>query len=270
MSEEASSQVVTLFAMWIEERIGLHYAAPDRTIFATKLQVKAEEEGFESLLDYYYALRYDDPRSHRLQALVDALIVGETYFFREQPALDRIVEQVAERASGGRRTRIWSAACATGEEPLSVVVLLARASLLDHVDIVASDVSERQLARARRGEHTRRALRACPDGMPPWLQACAGRAVVEAGLRARVRWLRVNLIEAEAVAALGRFDIILCRNVLIYFEEATVRRVVANLSAALAPDGILLIGASESLLRLGTLLTCTERGGAFLYHREKP
>jgi chemotaxis protein methyltransferase CheR len=230
----------------------------------------AEEAGFESLLDFYYALRYDDPDRVRIKALTDALVVGETYFFRELPGLERVVEHAAARVARGLRCRIWSAACATGEEPLSLAVLLARAGLIDQVEIVASDLSPRHLDRARRGQHTGRALRACPDGMPPWLRVQGGVAVVDEGLRERVDWRQVNLVEPEAVAALGVFDAILCRNVMIYFEDDTVRRVAAALGAALAPDGILVIGASESLLRLGTRMVCFERAGTFLYRQGAP
>ena len=154
MNDTARDQVLTLLGLLIQERTGLHHPTRDRDLFAFKVAGHADEHGFESLLDYYYALRYDDPDSVRTNALIDALVVGETYFFREPAGLERIVEHVAER---DRPCRVWSAACATGEEPLSLAILLARRGILDRVEIVATDLSQRQLARARNGEHTRRA-----------------------------------------------------------------------------------------------------------------
>lgn len=264
---EVGAQVGTLLAMLVEDRVGLHFSDRDRDLLLHKVEDHAGDEGFESLLDFYYSLRYDDPDGSRFTALVDALVVGETFFFREAAGLERVVEHVAALVRVGRRPRIWSAACATGEEPLSLAILLAEAALVDAVDLVATDVSARHLERARRGEHGRRALRAAPEGRPPWLWPDGDRARVDAGLRARIDWRQVNLLDREAIAGLGTFDAILCRNVLIYFEERTVQRVAATLAGALAPDGILLVGASESLLRFGTVLECVERRGTFLYRR---
>ena len=90
---------------------------------------------------------------------------------------------------------------------------------------------------------------------------------IDPQLLASVEWQRLNLMDAAAVKELGRFDIVLARNVLIYFADKTVRRVVTSLTDALVPGGLLLVGASESLLRYGTQLSCEEHGGAFFYRR---
>ena len=94
------------------------------------------------------------------------------------------------------------------------------------------------------------------------------RARVRPELMAAVTWKRVNLVDPAQVAALGRFDVILCRNVMIYFSDDTARRVVDSLTQALEPGGHLLVGTSESLLRFGTQLQCEEKSGAFFYTRE--
>jgi chemotaxis protein methyltransferase CheR len=259
---------VTLLARLVETRSGLHYLEHNRELLTGKLQDHADRAGFVTLLDFYRSIEYADPRGIRLDALIDDLVVCETFFFRERTGLDRIVDLVAARWARGVRTRIWSAACATGEEIVSLAVLLARARLLERADLVASDLSERQVTRARRGVYSHRALRLVPEGMPPWIRANdAGAAMVDPQLLARVDWRRVNLVDASAVAALGRFDAILCRNVLIYFEDTTLVRVVGWLTEALGPDGILLIGAAESLLRYATVLRCVEARGTFLYQR---
>lgn len=268
MSEGVPPQVLTLLARFVEERTGLHHAERDRELFAQKLDDHANERGFESVLELYYDLRYEDPDGSHLDALVDALVVGETYFFREQRGLEAWLEPVVQKAKRGERQRIWSAACATGEETISIAVLLARAGVLASVDIVATDISLRALDRARRGDYGRRALRAIPGGAEPWIRVAADRAVVDPGLLGKIDWRRVNLVDPSAVAALGPFDAIACRNVLIYFDDAVVRKVVASLGSALRPGGELLIGASESLLRFGSLFTCVERSGAFLYRLE--
>lgn len=265
MTDAVPVQVLALLARFVEERTGLHHAESDRTIFAQKLQDHAADRGFDSVLELYYDLRYGDPDGSGMSALIDALVVGETYFFREQRGLEVWLEPLIERVRAGERVRVWSAACATGEEPVSIAVLLARAGVLDSVEIVATDISARSLDRARRGQYGRRAHRAIPEGAPPWITVENEHASVDESIRDRIQWRRVNLSEPEEVAALGTFDGVACRNVLIYFDDATVRRVVSSLGNALRSGGELLIGASESLLRFGSLFTCIERGGVFLY-----
>jgi chemotaxis protein methyltransferase CheR len=261
--------VFALFAALIEEKAGIHFKPADADILAGKLAPRAAEAGFESMLDYYYYLRYDPLGEAELDLLIDAVVVGETYFFREAAPLEALVrEAIAPIAHGGRRARVWSAACASGEEPLTLAMLLALEGLLDRTDILASDLSVRALERARRGEYGGRSLRS----LPPWvmgrfLHRAGDRVRVEASLARTIRWLRVNLLDDEAVGRLGTFDAILCRNVLIYFRDDTIRRIVCNLERALAPGGFLLVGVSESLLRFGTTLACEERGGAFFYRK---
>ncbi len=267
ISRAADAPLMLLLAQLVESRCGLHYAERDLDLFAERTTTRAHDAGFEQLLDYYYLLRYDDPARIELDQLIEALVVGETYFFRERTPLKAIVETIAPVARA-RGARVWSAACATGEEPVTLAILLEQAGLRDSVEIVASDLSERALDRARRGEYTLRAHRALPaEGMPPWIRVRDNRPIVEERIRTSIDWRRVNLTDAASVLALGTFDAILCRNVLIYFSDETVRTVATNLARALAPDGRLLVGASESLLRFGTTFECEERGGAFLYKR---
>lgn len=264
-----SPQVFAILNPLIEERAGLHYGPSDLDLVRDKISNRAEAAGFDSLLDYYYFLRYDPGGSAELDALVEALVVHETYFFREADQLRVLVQRLlAARLAGDATVRIWCAACATGEEPLTLAMMLADLGLLRRVRILASDISERALGRARTGEFSPRAVRALPEGVEGrWLERQGKAIVVKPELQAAIEWRRVNLLERASVGALGRFDAVLARNVLIYFGDETVRRVVGSLSEALVPGGLLLVGASESLLRYGTSLSCEEHGGAFFYRR---
>lgn len=266
-----SPQVFAIFTALIAEKIGIHYDAGDRELLGDKLSVRALDAGFDSLLDYYYFLRYDPAGAAEMDALIDALVVGETYFFRELAQLEVAVsELVAPRVAAGERPRIWSAACSSGEEPFTIAMLLAERGLLDKVDLVASDISPRALSRARAGVFGPRSLRS--NAPPPpfagrWLEVAPDRVVVRPELKAAIDWRRINLLATPDVTSLGQFDVIVCRNVLIYFHDNTVRWVVKSLSGALAAGGRLLVGVSESLLRLGTALCCEERGGVFFYRK---
>lgn len=264
-------QVFAIFSALITEKVGIHYDLADRELLGDKIAARALEAGFVSLLDYYYYLRYDPGGAAETDALIDALVVGETYFFREMAPLEvAVAEVVAPSVAAGARPRIWSAACATGEEPLTIAMLLARQGILDQVEIVATDVSERALWRARAGCFGPRSIRS--HAPPPpyaarWITQAAGGVAVSAELRRAVEWRRLNLLDEAGIASLGRFDVIVCRNVLIYFHDNTARRVVGCLAGALRQGGVLLVGVSESLLRLGTALCCEERGGAFVYRK---
>jgi chemotaxis protein methyltransferase CheR len=264
-----SPQVFSILSALIAEKTGLHFAATDSGLFADKISTRALDAGFESLLDYYYFLRYDDGGAVELDQLIDALVVGETYLFRELDQLEVMVSDfLAPLVAAGRRPRVWSAACATGEEPHTIAMLLADRGLLERVDIVASDISPKALARARAGDFTRRALRREPPAFAlPWVELQGDRVMVKASLRAAIEWRRINLIDAAAVAALGTFDVVVCRNVLIYFDDPTARRVIDSLGAALTPAGALFVGVSESLLRFGTSLDCQEQRGVFFYRK---
>ena len=145
-----SPQVFSILSALVNERAGLHFDLHHAPVFGEKVAARAAEAGFDSLLDYYYFLRYDAASASEMEALVDALVVNETYLFREFAPLETMITALVLPALGeGRRPRIWSAACSTGEEPNTVAMLLEAHGILDRVDLVASDVSGQALARAR-------------------------------------------------------------------------------------------------------------------------
>ncbi len=273
MSKDPPVSVLAILGSLVEERIGLHYRAEEVELFWSKVSSRMEVAGFESALDYYYYLRYDDPTGTELDALIDSLVVGETYLFREIDALRAAIKYVLTPAIDTRgRARVWCAGCASGEEPYSLGMLAADAGILPSLEIIASDVSERALRRAMTGTLSQRALRAvdtAPALAERWLTYDAeGQPSVLRPLREAIRFERVNLIDKARILDLGSFDVIFCRNVLIYFRDSVVQQVVGYLANALRPNGRLVVGASESLLRFGTALRFEERGGAFFYTKE--
>lgn len=262
-----SPQVFAILSALVEERAGLHYAPSDLDLFAQKVSPSAQEAGFDSLLDYYYFLRYDPEGPRALQSLIESLTVHETYFFREYDSLRALTEAyLVPAVRQGRALRVWCAASATGEEPLSLAMLLQKAGVLEKVELIASDVSRGVLERAQRGEFNRRSVRWMPSGFMDVLMRQDGeRIIIDERVRRAVQFTQVNLIVPEEVKALGLFDAVLCRNVLIYFTDQTALRVVQGLTNALKPGGRLLVGTSESLLRFGTQLDCFEERGSYFY-----
>jgi chemotaxis protein methyltransferase CheR len=262
-------QLFAILRAVVEERTGLHYDHDNQDLFAERVFTRVHDRGFDSPLDYYYHLRYDDADGAEMQRLADALVVNETYFFRELDQLEVAADLLAERARAGKgQVRAWSAACATGEEPLSLAMLLDARGALDRVELVASDISTRALERARSGRYGPRSIRSAPPrALERWIERDGATIIVRPELVARIRWLRWNLVDPPAHPALGPFDVILCRNALIYFTDERVAKVVEGLVQRLLPGGALFVGVSESLMRLRTTLSCEERGGIFYYRR---
>src|SRR5688572_30239670 len=141
----------------IEERLGIRYDEPKYDILNDRIESLLAERGFPSVLDYYYRLKYDD-RGEELPFLIDALSVPETYFWREpehfRVLVDTVVPRIVE-SFPGEPLRIWSAACATGEEPLTIAMALKESGWMDRVpvEIRATDASPRAIGIAKTGEY---------------------------------------------------------------------------------------------------------------------
>jgi chemotaxis protein methyltransferase CheR len=268
---ELTPPLFALLSQLVERSSGLHFGPNERDVFGVKLAAHAAELGFDSLLDFYYRLRYDDPDRSELQRLNESLLVHETYFFRELGPLEQLVDSYLRDAIAARgRARVWSAACATGEEPLTLAMLLDARGLLDRVEIIATDLSAAAIARARSGRHMKRSLRADPPELARrHLDEGTSGISVSARIQRAVQFRTLNLIDDLAITALGTFDVILCRNALIYLSDDEIVRVVGRLGRALEPTGVLAVGVSESLLRFGTSLVCEERGSSFFYRRAR-
>lgn len=265
-----SSPVFTILSGLIEERLGLFFSPQDSDVLADKVSPRALERGFDSLLDYYYYLRYDAGAVEELERLAEALVVNETYIGRELDQLSALVDLLLPRLLAERSNlRIWSAACSTGEEPFTLAGMLNDRGLLPRVELVASDISQRVLAFARKGRYSGRSLRALPPAASGWLELDGAIAVVKPELLRAVQFRRINLSDRDAVRQMGKVDVVVCRNVLIYFRDSMIKAVAESLAETLNPGGYLLIGASESLLRFGAELRCEEHGGAFFYRKER-
>jgi chemotaxis protein methyltransferase CheR len=258
----------------IHERTGLFYENGKSDLLTDKLSPLVIERGFNSFLDYYYLLKYDTRTDDEWRRVIDALSVQETYFWREMDQVRALVDVLVPKHFAAHPTlplRIWSAACATGEEPLTIAMALDEKGWFDRapIEIYASDASPSALAKARRGVYRERSFRS----LPPRLRAKyfieePGTWRVLPELLARVKWRLANLVVEADVAPLASAPIIFCRNVFIYFSQDSLRKVVNLFSRAMPTPGYLFVGASESLLRLATDFDFQEIGGAFVYVKD--
>jgi chemotaxis protein methyltransferase CheR len=207
---------------------------------------------------------------------MDALAVPETYFWREVDQLRAIADVLVpelERRVHGRPIRIWSVPCATGEEPLTMAMLLDQAGWFERtpIRVVASDASPAALEGAQRGLYRERAFRALPVYLRERYFTREGdRWRVDPGLHGRIgAWSRVNLLEADQVAREATADVILCRNVFIYFSQSAIRRVVSQFADHMPETAYLCVGAAESLLRITDRFDLEEVARAFVYVKRR-
>ena len=244
------------FQALINREAGIWLSPVKKALLVGRLSRRLRELGVASWRGYHELVLADGAERVRM---LDAITTNETHFFREPRHWEHLAAEVlpawlAEAQAGRRprRLRAWSAACSTGEEPYSLAMLL-RAALPEgwDLEILATDLSTRVLDRARLGVWPLDKARELPEA---YLKAFMLRGVgpqeglMKAGpeIRQLVKFSRLNLAEA-ALPPIGRFDLIFCRNVLIYFDRNTKERVVDRLLDLLAPGGLLLLGHAESL-----------------------
>lgn len=190
------------------------------------------------------------PGTPAFDALLDLLVVPESWMFRDPAVFEEALRFVRARlaARPEARLRILSLPCAGGEEPYSVAMSLMRAGVDPRqCAIDAFDLSHAAIARARSGRYTRNAFRGADLAFRErHFTHADGHWTVNADVRAYVRFAQANLLELDAAALAGRYDLVFCRNLLIYFDEAATRRAAAVLAALLADDGLLLSGYAEA------------------------
>jgi chemotaxis protein methyltransferase CheR len=266
-----SDSLFTLLRDMIHERTGLFYDQNSRDLLASKLSVRLLDLGFDSFLDYYYLLKYDATAEAEWSRLMDALTVRETFFWREIDHVRALVDTLVPRHVAQRPgvpLRIWSAACATGEEPLTIALALQEAGWFERIPIAlsASDISPQAIEKARRGVYPERSFRNLPPGLrAKYFRETAGGRQIEPSLHARVTWSVANLMAPEEVGPLAAAQVIFCRNVFIYFSEAAIRKTLRLFFQRMPAPGYLVVGVSEPLLRLTTDFSLHEIGGAFIY-----
>ena len=241
----------------------------ERRMFERMLATKAE-----SFATYFARLRSDT--NGEIEQFINALTVNETYFYREDHQLkcltsDLLKERLKIKARGDP-IRIWSVPCSTGEEPYSIAMwLLENWEDVDRhdIEIVGSDIDTRVMESAREGYYGKRALmRLSPELIAKYFTDLGEeRWQIIVDLRKSIRLTPVNLVEPGGTGLHGRFDIIFCRNVLIYFDDASRRIAAENLFENLAPGGFLCLGHSESMSRISPLFEVCRYSDAIVYQR---
>ncbi len=242
----------------IYARAGIRLEASKFNMVYSRLSRRLRALSLSSFRAYLDLLDADD--AHEWQAFTNALTTNLTSFFREPHHFDVMEKYLAEHGRRGAKFRIWSAACSTGEEAYSIAMRVVEHfnSWTPPVQIIASDLDTTCLDTAAAGAYPLARL----ENLPPALLkrffmrgrgANEGKARVRQEVRKLVEFQQLNLL-SDAYPVEGVFDIIFCRNVMIYFDKATQRKVVERLAARLRPDGLYFAGHSESLLHVSDTL----------------
>lgn len=248
------SGAMNMISALLEQRTGQQIAANRAWRIETALKPLLRERGLASL-DQLVAQLVATRTGDLGDQVVDALLNQETSFFRDAAVLDMIAEatQAFQAEAPGRKIRLWSSGCSTGQEPLSLAMLFDEKGMGEGPsapEIVATDVSPTALARARAGRYSQFEIqRGLPvRRMMTWFDGAGGDWVARPELLRRIQFRQHNLT-ADAPPA-GKFDVVLCRNVMLYFSQDVRRDVFDILAAAVRPGGLLVLGAGETVIGL--------------------
>jgi chemotaxis protein methyltransferase CheR len=280
-SEDATPRAVHLtleevkrFCEFLYRRTGMSFTESKRYFIDRRLEDRIAATGAPSFQAYFSLLRAD--ADHEIENLINSFTVNETYFYREDQQLrcmtSDLLGGIADRKLPGGTVRIWSIPCSTGEEPYSIAVwLMENWPKVDNynIEIVGSDIDTRALKSAAEGIYGARALMRLPrDVVDRYFHPVAdGNHQIDEGLRGSIAFTRANLIDAQDMARYRDFDLIFCRNVLIYFDDASRRQAAENLYDCLRPGGYICLGHSESMSRISPLFGVCRFADAIVYQR---
>lgn len=243
----------------IYEYAGLRFEEDAVFLFERRLGERVEALKLGAYGAYYKYLRFNSLGEAELEEAVERLTTKETYFFRQEYQLrafrDELLPRIAKANKDHRRLSVWSAGCATGEEAYTIGILIHQCGLFKdwEVRVIGSDISKQCVAHARRGIYRSASFRATSAELRAkyFRDGPDGTRVIDE-VKKLCHFGQLNLLEPSRAGLVGRVDVVFCRNVLIYFDVQSRRRVIDALYERLLPGGYLLLGHSESLLNVTT------------------
>ncbi len=273
-----SDEEFTQLRDFIYEQSGIFIADNRKYLLENRLSNRLKELNLKDFGEYYYFLRFDSRRKLELNKLFEVVTTNETSFFRNPPQLRVFQENVlaavieAQRKKGLKRLNIWSAGCSTGEEPYTLGIILHEALKADirswSIKITANDLSEAVLQAARRGMYNEYALRTTPKELvAKYFTKEENRYKIKPEVKKLVSFGQVNLNDRMAIKRIERSQVVFCRNVLIYFDDAMKKRVISSFYDNLELGGFLLIGHSESLHNISRAFKPVHHPGAIVYQK---
>lgn len=258
----------------VNEHAGLHFDEGSAYLFDRRLGERLAALDLAGFDEYYKYLRFNVRGRAELEEAIEVLTTNETYFMRQDYQLrafrDEVLPRVAQANADRRRLVVWSAGCSTGEEAYSIAAMVHQsAAFIDwDIRIIGSDISKQCLSTARRGVYRGASFRtAPPEFVASYFVERDDGLHVSDWLRKYCYFGHLNLLDGLKASTLGRVDVVFCRNVLIYFDAGSRKRVIDNLYDRLVPGGFLLLGHSESLLNLSTAFELVHLSSDLVYRR---
>ncbi|WP_320170592.1 protein-glutamate O-methyltransferase CheR [Maridesulfovibrio sp.] len=263
---------------FIYDQAGIFIAGNRKYLLENRLSNRLKELNLKSFGEYYYYLQYDPGKKAELNKLFEVITTNETSFYRNPPQLKVFQTKVLPDVLGElrkkhkKRLRIWSAGCSTGEEPYTLAMILhdvlgAELSSWD-IKITANDLSERVLKSARRAVYSEYALRTTPkEAVSKFFDQDGKQYKVKPAIKQLVSFGPINLSDRMQVKRVERSEIVFCRNVIIYFDEAMKKKVINAFYDNLVPGGFLIIGHSESLHNITRAFKPVHHPGAIIYQK---
>lgn len=240
----------------IYERSGIHFPETKKYVLESRLARRLIELEIDNYDEYITFLTIGPYKDDEFQEMFNKITINETSFFRNEPQLDifekKALTQLLESRASVKRLRVWSAACSTGEEPFTLAMQIHRTlgvRLGDwRIEILGTDISEKALEVAASGKYTDYSIRTTPQLVQQrYFKKEGQHSIVDATIRSMVHFELHNLKDRLAAKRFGKWDVIFCRNVMIYFDDAMKKQVVGSFADQLADDGWLFIGHSETL-----------------------
>jgi len=268
-----------LFAELLRHHCGLHFGPETRFLLEKRVNRRMAQLSLASYAAYHYELRNAHHQDGELAQLIDDVTTNETFFFRERGQLRALMGEIfpevllQRRELGKRPISIWSAGCASGEEPYSIVALGIEAGFEPGTDfrVYASDISRRMLRKARQGIYRETSFRETEISLRErYFEEKDGQWKISDDVKRHVDFIHINLMDRSKIALLGSMDVILCRNVIIYFDPESKRSAIQTFEEKLRPGGHLLLGHSESLINLSTSLQLRHLKSDLVYRRPMP
>ena len=264
-----NSQDFDFITQLLRKRAGIVLTIDKMYLLESRLAPLARKEGLPSIDDLIQVVR--SRRDERLiTQVVDVMTTNETFFYRDKTPFDHLKEAILPilgQARRGQRIRIWCAACSTGQEPYSIAMMLDQMPQLTGgvpVEIVATDISDRCLDRARQGLFTQfEVQRGLPiQTLMQYFTQQDDHWRISERMRQMITFRKLNLM--DPAYNLGKFDIVFCRNVLIYFDTPTKAEVFERIAQSMNPGGFLLLGAAESVIGITQAFeTAQDRRGLY-------
>lgn len=266
---------------FIYEKSGMFFADSKKYLVEDRICRRMNELLIDKFDNYYYFIKYDPGKEQELVKLFDEVTTNETYFYRNLPQIEALQEVILpeiieqKKKSGSKTLKLWSAACSSGEEPFTMAMVLEEilgpSIKTWNIQILATDISNAILEKAATGIYNKNSLRSLPpDKLPKFFNSFGDSDYkIKDHIKTMVDFQNVNLVDRMKMRMIRDFDVIFCRNVLIYFDVESKKQVISSLYNSLSNNGYLFIGHSESLHGISTAFKLVHLKNAMVYKKEK-